>query len=159
MAIKGNCVRHGDFETDHGHCPDCMAMPRFPSLEIHPATGRETPAVTFRHGEGNIKSYIAMKANDIVNGARRSAYGTPENNFARIAVLWAAWFEARGITMRNAEGEVVRLSARDVSPLMRLMKEARLCESPDHLDSFVDLVGYTLTGAEVEGVDVPEAGQ
>lgn len=156
MAIKGNCVRHGDFETDHGHCPDCMAMP---PLEVHPMTERKTPAVTFRHGETNIKSYIAMKANDIVNGARRSAYGTPENNFARIAVLWAAWFEARGITMRNAEGEVVRLSARDISPLMRLMKEARLCESPGHLDSFIDLVGYTLTGAEVEGVEVPESEQ
>lgn len=39
------------------------------------------------------------------------------------------------------------------------MKEARLCESPDHLDSFIDLVGYTLTGAEVEGVTVPEAEQ
>jgi hypothetical protein len=38
---------------------------------------------------------------------------------------------------------------------MRLMKEARLCETPDHLDSHVDLVGYTLTGAEVNGVSKP----
>lgn len=156
MTIKGNCVRHGDFETDHGHCPDCMATPL---LEVHPTMEWKTYAELIRHSKKNIKSYIAMKANDIVNGARRSAYGTPENNFTRIAVLWAAWFEARGITMRNAEGEVVRLSARDVSPLMRLMKEARLCESPDHLDSFIDLVGYALTGAEVEGVEVPEVEQ
>ena len=45
------------------------------------------------------------------------------------------------------------MTAEDVSPLMRLMKEARLCESPRHGDSFTDLIGYTLTGAEVNGVD------
>jgi hypothetical protein len=42
-----------------------------------------------------------------------------------------------------------------VSPLMRLMKEARLCETPDHYDSHVDLAGYTLTGAEVNKVVQP----
>jgi hypothetical protein len=46
----------------------------------------------------------------------------------------------------------LNISAADVSPMMRLMKEARLCETPDHRDSFVDLIGYTLTGAEVNKV-------
>jgi hypothetical protein len=35
---------------------------------------------------------------------------------------------------------------------MRLMKEARLIETPDHRDSFLDIVGYALCGAEVSGV-------
>lgn len=85
------------------------------------------------------------EAKAIVSGARRSAYGTPERNFDRIALFWNAYFAATG---RDVE-----LTAADVSPMMRLMKEARLCESPDHRDSFVDLIGYTLTGAEVNGVE------
>src|SRR5690606_19629301 len=94
----------------------------------------------------DVKAAIADEAKAIVTGARRSAYGTPEDNFARIARFWQAYFENTG------RGDV-QITARDISPLMRLMKEARLCESPDHRDSFVDLVGYTLTGAEINGVE------
>lgn len=93
----------------------------------------------------DVKVAIADEAKRIVSGARRSAYGKPESNFERIAKFWQAYFENTGRPDAN-------LTAADVSPLMRLMKEARLCETPDHRDSFVDLVGYTLTGAEVNGV-------
>jgi hypothetical protein len=93
----------------------------------------------------DIKAIIADEAKRIVSGARRTAYGKPENNFERIARFWQAYFENTG----RAQAKV---TAADVSPLMRLMKEARLCETPDHLDSFVDMVGYTLTGAEVNKV-------
>jgi hypothetical protein len=92
----------------------------------------------------DVKATIADEAKRIVTGARRSAYGKPEDNFERIARFWQAYFENTG---RDVE-----ITAADVSPLMRLMKEARLCETPDHRDSFVDLVGYTLTGAEINGV-------
>lgn len=92
----------------------------------------------------DIKTKIADEAKRIVSGARRAAYGKPEDNFARIARYWDAYFKNTG---RDIE-----VTAADVSPLMRLMKEARLNETPAHADSFVDLVGYTLTGAEVNGV-------
>lgn len=95
-----------------------------------------------------VKVHIANEAVRIVTGARRGAYGTPENNFERIARFWQAYFE-------NTGRPEAKITAADVSPLMRLMKEARLCETPDHYDSHVDLVGYTLTGAEVAGVDIP----
>ena len=95
----------------------------------------------------DVKVMIADEAKNIVSGARRSAYGTPEQNFDRIARFWQAYFENTG----RAD---VKISAADISPLMRLMKEARICETPDHRDSYVDLVGYTLTGAEVNGVSV-----
>jgi len=94
----------------------------------------------------DVKSALADEAKAIVTGARRSAYGSPENNFERIARFWQAYFENTG------RGDV-KLTAADISPLMRLMKEARLCETPDHRDSFVDLIGYTLTGAEINKVD------
>lgn len=92
----------------------------------------------------DVKASIADEAKRIVSGARRSAYGTPEDNFLRIARFWTGY-------MQNTGRDIV-VSAADVSPMMRLMKEARLCETPDHRDSFVDLVGYALTGAEVNGV-------
>ncbi|MBZ9888154.1 DUF6378 domain-containing protein [Mesorhizobium sp. BR1-1-3] len=93
----------------------------------------------------DVKAAIADDAKRIVSGARRSAYGKPEDNFERIAKFWQAYFENTGRTE-------AKVTAADVSPLMRLMKEARLCETPDHRDSFVDLVGYTLTGAEINRV-------
>lgn len=95
--------------------------------------------------ETDVKAAIADDAKKIVSGARRAAYGKPEDNFERIAKFWQAYFENTGRHAAN-------VTAADVSPLMRLMKEARLCETPDHRDSFVDLVGYTLTGAEINGV-------
>lgn len=94
--------------------------------------------------QADIKADLLQEAGAIVNGARRSAYGTPENNFERIARFWQAYFDNTG--------RDVKITAEDVSPMMRLMKEARLCESPDHRDSFVDIIGYTLTGAEVNKV-------
>lgn len=93
----------------------------------------------------DVKIAIVDEARRIVTGARRTAYGKPEANFERIARFWQSYFENTG----RADAMI---TAADVSPLMRLMKEARLCETPDHRDSFVDLVGYTLTGAEINGV-------
>jgi len=90
----------------------------------------------------DIKKEILEEAGSIVDGARRTAYGTPEDNFARIARFWQAYFE-------NTGRGYVNITAADVSPMMRLMKEARICESPGHRDSHVDLIGYTLTGAEI----------
>ena len=95
-----------------------------------------------------IKAHIADEAKRIVDGARRGAYGKPEDNFARIARYWTAYFQNTG--------RDITVTAADVSPMMRLMKEARLNETPDHYDSHVDLVGYALTGAEVNGVKPPD---
>jgi len=102
------------------------------------------PLENYMTDQPDVKIAIADEAKRIVAGARRSAYGSPENNFERIARFWTAYFQ-------NTGRDLV-ITAADVSPLMRLMKEARLCESPSHRDSFVDLIGYTLTGAEVNKV-------
>lgn len=91
------------------------------------------------------KETIADEAKRIVTGARRGSYGKPERNFERIALFWTAYFKAKGVD--------IVITATDVSPMMRLMKEARLVENPTHRDSFVDIIGYALTGAEINGVD------
>ena len=105
----------------------------------------------------DIKAMIADEAKNIVTGARRGAYGTPEDNFDRTARFWQAYLLNSNRTLVGLDGKPAEITAADVSPMMRLMKEARLCESPDHYDSFVDLVGYTLTGAEVNGVVNPQS--
>ena len=119
------------------------ALPNYDRIvrEFVPPTAPPAPSPV----AADIKAEIADEAKRIVTGARRSAYGTPEQNFDRIARFWQAYFENTG----RADA---RITAADVSPLMRLMKEARICETPDHRDSHVDLVGYALTGAEVNGV-------
>lgn len=94
---------------------------------------------------------IADEAKRIVAGVRRKQYGgTPERSFTAIADFWTALFKAKG------RPEMV-FTAEDVSPMMRLLKEARLCSSPDHRDSMVDIIGYTLTDAELRGIETPPA--
>ena len=45
------------------------------------------------------------------------------------------------------------LDATDVAHMMVLLKMARLVETPQHRDSWVDMAGYAATGARVNGVD------
>jgi hypothetical protein len=147
---------HGDDQDQHGP----RIAPNEPALDIvaewveEPA---QDPLLRAMLDDGivtepvaDIKTHIADEAKRIVSGARRSAYGAPEANFERIARFWQAYFESTG------RGSIL-ITAADVSPMMRLMKEARLCESPQHLDSFIDLIGYAMTGAEVNGVKPPSA--
>ena len=115
---------------------DDLAVETFAPLEALTPTGEAE----------RTKRHLTEEALRITSGARRAQYGPPEMNFDRIARFWQAYFQNTG---RNID-----VTAADVSPMMRLMKEARLCETPDHLDSYVDLVGYTLTGSEVNGVKV-----
>jgi len=94
-----------------------------------------------------IKQALADEAVRIVTGARRSAYGKPEQNFERIVRLWNAH-------MLNTSRDG-NLTPVDVATFCRLIKEARLAETPDHKDSFVDILGYTLCQAEIALVEAP----
>ena len=98
----------------------------------------------------DIKEELATEALRIVNGSRRAAYGTPERNFERIADLWTSYLRLR--VEATDDYDTFTLEPRDVAAMMRLTKEARLIETPDHRDSFLDIVGYALCGAEVSGV-------
>lgn len=137
-AGPGECV-----EVDADIMAQTFGDPRLYIDERAPEDCRQKGPVEL---EKDVKVVLADEAKNIVAGARRSAYGKPEQNFERIARFWQAYFENTG------RGDA-KITARDVSPLMRLMKEARLAETPNHRDSFVDLIGYTLTGAEVNGVE------
>lgn len=81
---------------------------------------------------------VLEEALGIVNGARRNAYGHPENNFGRIADLWNAYLNGK-------PAGPMPITQIDVSLLMVLMKVARLIETPTHRDSAVDIAGYAAT--------------
>ena len=67
-------------------------------------------------------------------------YGTPEDNFGRIARLW-------NIHLTNRHNGP--LTPADVAQMMVLMKVARLENTPAHLDSWTDIAGYAACGANI----------
>lgn len=98
----------------------------------------------------DVKSDVLGEAQRIVAGARRAAYGPPEDNFRRISDLWN--------THLINTGRPAIFEPRDVATFMILMKMARLAETPDHRDSIVDIIGYAACYAEmVLPVPTPDA--
>ena len=82
---------------------------------------------------------VLAKALELVTGEREADYGTPEENFTRIADMWTAYL-----------GKDV--SPPDVAAMMALVKVARLANTPYHEDSWVDLAGYAACGGELSVV-------
>lgn len=72
----------------------------------------------------------------VVTADRMTDYGTPEQNFQRIASYWSVLF---GITVEPWQ----------VAAAMSLLKIARLQNNPAHLDSLIDLAGYAACWADV----------
>lgn len=78
-------------------------------------------------------------------------YGTPEDNFERIAKLWNAHLVNRHADRFGGDTVVAvpKLNASDVAMMMVLMKVARLENSPGHEDSWIDIAGYAACGVEL----------
>ena len=72
-----------------------------------------------------------------VCGERQDQYGSPENNFGRIAKLWSAYLG-------------YEVSSVDVAMMMAMLKIARIKTGSATDDSFVDLAGYAACGAELK---------
>lgn len=83
---------------------------------------------------------ITDKAEEIVFRDREQTYGNPSKNLDMIAGLWSAY---TGVT----------LSAHDVCHMMILLKVARLANNPEHEDSSVDVIGYTLLKERINGAN------
>jgi len=67
---------------------------------------------------------------------RGENYGAVRENHQRIANLWSVVF-----------GQTV--TPEQVALAMTCLKVARLIETPDHEDSWVDIAGYGACGAEI----------
>lgn len=92
------------------------------------------------------RAELLNAALDAVN-KRPKAYGPPERNFDRIAALWNEYLNGKFGHATNAFYSPL-LTAVDVACMMVLMKVARLEETPDHDDSWIDIAGYAACGAE-----------
>jgi hypothetical protein len=67
--------------------------------------------------------------------ARGDHYGTPMDNFTRIARLWSVILDKEVTPMQ-------------VGLCLDAVKTARLCATPEHWDSLVDKAGYAAATAE-----------
>lgn len=80
---------------------------------------------------------ILDTAKKCVCGQRQMDYGSPEDNFKKIAQLWNVYI-----------GELIFDEA-DVAVMMALLKIARIGSGTGSEDSFVDLAGYAACGGEI----------
>jgi hypothetical protein len=86
-----------------------------------------------------------MNKHELLNEAidavtvRGSAYGDCYTNHKRIADLWTIILGCQ-------------VYPEQVAPMMVCLKLARLIETPEHQDSYVDIAGYAATGSEVVAV-------
>ena len=82
-----------------------------------------------------MKADVVLAAANQIIKKRGKDYGSAYENHERIAVIWTVIF-----------GHEV--TASQVALCMAGVKMARLVQSPDHEDSWVDLAGYAALGSE-----------
>ena len=93
-------------------------------------------------GRIGMNRYQVLAAAETVVKDREGSYGSPQENFERIAKLW-------NVILAGELGEEHKISAADVAMMMVAVKLARLIETPDHKDSAIDLAGYAALLGEV----------
>lgn len=81
---------------------------------------------------------ILKAAEDCVCKDRETDYGSPEDNFQRIADMWSAYLGDREI------------DSKDVAAMMALLKIARIASGHAKADNWIDLAGYAACGGELE---------
>ena len=79
---------------------------------------------------------ILDTAKQLISGPRAKDYGDAKDNFDRIAACW-------NIIIENLDGQV---TAKHVALMMDWVKTARLLETIDHEDSWIDKCGYSALG-------------
>ena len=83
------------------------------------------------------RAEILETAKKCVCGDREQDYGSPEDNFTRIARFWQEYL-------------LYPVSAKDVAAMLALLKIARIASGHAKADNWVDLAGYAACGGEIE---------
>lgn len=79
---------------------------------------------------------ILSEAARLTSGDRNKNYGTPRTNHERIAAIWSVILG-------------IEVTPEAAALCMAGVKIARLVETPDHLDSFVDGAAYLAIAGEL----------
>ena len=88
------------------------------------------------------RSDVLQRAENLINGDRAQDYGDARENFARIAHGW-------NVIVGEAFSKHGYLTEAHVALMMDWLKTARLLNSIDHADSWVDKAAYSALGAEL----------
>lgn len=84
---------------------------------------------------------ILKQATDTVCTDREGQYGSPEDNFRRIADLWTTYCGGYSF------------EPKDVAMMMSLLKIARIATGKHKDDNYIDLAGYAACGAELDSLE------
>ena len=87
------------------------------------------------------------KAIECVCGQREQNYGSPENNFETIGLLWSTYLCATHPDY-TLKFPLNGITPKDVAVMMALLKVARIATGEAE-DSFVDLAGYAACAGEI----------
>lgn len=88
------------------------------------------------------REQVLDTAKSLISGDRRQSYGDVAESFTRIATMWSAVLD-------------IEVTPEQVALCLVQLKVSRLCSSPGHRDSWVDICGYGALGAEVNERTVP----
>ena len=90
------------------------------------------------------RNEVLARAATCISGDREQDYGSPEQNFKTISLLWSVYLQR---TPRNYISEV------DVAAMLALLKIARIASGNAKEDNWIDLAGYAACGGELESKD------
>lgn len=79
---------------------------------------------------------IIEEAQHIIGGDRKATYGDASEEFKRVAAIWSAILR-------------VPITPKQYAMCMIGLKLARLANTADHRDSWVDVIGYAALGGEL----------
>ena len=126
-------------------CADCEHYKAVYDPKIYKLVPIGEESEPCKDAEPWTRQRVLKEAERCVCGKREQDYGTPENNFSRIAEFWATY-------------KGVEFSPVDVAIMMALLKVARIANNPGHMDSWVDGCGYFACGGEIAGKEAEQGG-
>lgn len=94
----------------------------------------------------NVRTAILKEAMEAIDGSRDEQYGSPEDNFKRIARLWSEYLSAAN---EPHEYQETVIEPQDVANMMILLKIARTMHDPEVRDNWVDIAGYAACAGEI----------
>lgn len=86
-----------------------------------------------------VRQQALEEAIKLICGDRNETYGGPVQNFTRGAAMMRAYMGDR---------QMYSFSATDYAAFNVIIKLARVANSPEHRDSWVDMAGYAALGLE-----------
>lgn len=78
---------------------------------------------------------------------REQDYGTPEDNFTTIGLLWSVYLRAAYPELQMVMA-INSITPKDVATMMALLKVARIATGSSK-DSYIDLAGYAALAGEI----------